>query len=164
MANLQFSSVTQSCRTLCNPMDCSMPGFPVHHQLLEFTQTLVRWVSDAIQPFILCCPLLLLPSVFPSIRVFSNESVLCIRLIFSFTYLHLKLLEFNIDWGFFIWWSKSLDSFILALLKLFKAPYDYMTLSSWNSFFLFFGCTACGGLSSLTKDWTHAPCSGSTEF
>ena len=46
----QFSSVTQSCLTLCSPMDCSMPGFPVHHQLLEFTQTHVHWVGDTIQP------------------------------------------------------------------------------------------------------------------
>ena len=44
-----FSSVGQSCLTLCNPMDCSMPGFPVHDQLLEFTQTHVRWVGDAVQ-------------------------------------------------------------------------------------------------------------------
>ena len=47
---VQFSSVTQWCPTLYDPMDCSMPGLPVHHQLLEFTQTLVHWVSDAIQP------------------------------------------------------------------------------------------------------------------
>ena len=46
----QFSSVTQSCLTLCNPMDCSTPGFPVHHQLLELAQTHVHQVSDAIQP------------------------------------------------------------------------------------------------------------------
>ena len=46
----QFSSVTQSCPTFCNPMDCSMPGFPVHHQLLELAQTHVHRVSDAIQP------------------------------------------------------------------------------------------------------------------
>ena len=56
-------------------MDCSMSGFPVPHYLPEFAQTHVCWVSDDI----LCCPLLLLPSVFPSIRVFSNELVLCIR-------------------------------------------------------------------------------------
>ena len=61
-------------------MNCSMPGLPVHHQLLEFTQTHVHWVSDAIQPsLILCRSLLLLPSIFPSIRVFSNESALHIR-------------------------------------------------------------------------------------
>ena len=46
----QFSSVAQSCPTLCDPMNCSTPGLPVHHQLLEFTQTHVHWVSDAIQP------------------------------------------------------------------------------------------------------------------
>ena len=46
----QFSSVIQSCLTLCNPMDCSTPGLPVHHQLPEFTQTDVHWVGDAIQP------------------------------------------------------------------------------------------------------------------
>ena len=46
----QFSSVTQSCLTLCDPMDCSTPGLPVYHQLQDFTQTHVHWVSDAIQP------------------------------------------------------------------------------------------------------------------
>ena len=47
---VQFSSVTQSCLILCNPVDCSMPGLSVHHQLLEFTQTHVHWVGDAIHP------------------------------------------------------------------------------------------------------------------
>ena len=50
ITNSQFSSAAQSCPTLCNPMDCSMSGLPVHHQLPEFTQTHVHWVSDAIQP------------------------------------------------------------------------------------------------------------------
>ena len=50
MAQIQFSSVTQSCLTLCDPMNCSTPGLPVHHQLLEFTQTHVHRVGDAIQP------------------------------------------------------------------------------------------------------------------
>ena len=49
-AYYQFSSVVQSCPTLCDPMNCSTPGLPVHHQLLEFTQTHVHRVSDAIQP------------------------------------------------------------------------------------------------------------------
>ena len=48
--SVQFSSVTQSCPTLCDPMNLSTPGLPVHHQLPEFTQTHVHWVSDAIQP------------------------------------------------------------------------------------------------------------------
>ena len=85
-AQVHFRSATQSCLTLCNPMDCSTPGFPVHHQLPELTQTHVNWVGDAIRPFhllsspvILCCPLLLLPLIFPSIRIFSNESILPIR-------------------------------------------------------------------------------------
>ena len=60
-------------------MDCSTPGFPVHHQLLEPTQTHIHRVGDAIQPFHPLSPLLLLLSIFPSIRVFSNESVLLIR-------------------------------------------------------------------------------------
>ena len=47
--SVQFSSVAQSCPTLCDPMDCSTPGLSVHHQLLEFTQTHVHWVGDAIQ-------------------------------------------------------------------------------------------------------------------
>ena len=47
---VQFSSVTQLCPTLCDPMDCSTPGFPVHHQLPEFVQIHVHWVSDTIQP------------------------------------------------------------------------------------------------------------------
>ena len=50
MLSVQFSSVAQSCPTLWDPMNCSTSGLPVHHQLLEFTQTHVHWVSDAIQP------------------------------------------------------------------------------------------------------------------
>ena len=53
---VQFSSVAQSCPTLCDPMDCSMPGFSVHHQLLEFTQTHVHWDGDAIQTSHLSSP------------------------------------------------------------------------------------------------------------
>ena len=50
ISSAQFSSVAQLCPTLCDPMDCSTPGLPVHHQLLESTQTHVHWVGDAIQP------------------------------------------------------------------------------------------------------------------
>ena len=74
----QFSSVAQSRLTLCDPVDCSTPGFPVHHQLPELAQTHVHQVGDAIQPSHPLSYLLLLPSIFPSIRVFSNESALCI--------------------------------------------------------------------------------------
>ena len=75
----QFSSVTPSCLTYCDPMNRSTPGLPVHHQLLEFSQTHVHRVSDAIQHLILCRPLLLLPPIPPSIRVFSNELTLRMR-------------------------------------------------------------------------------------
>ena len=68
-----ISSVSQFCSTLCDSMDCSMPGFLVHHRLLGLAQTHVHRVCDAIQP---SHPL---PSIFPSIRFFSNESVLRIR-------------------------------------------------------------------------------------
>ena len=79
LVSQSVSSVAQSCPTLCNPMNHSMPDHPVRHQLLEFTQTHVHWVGDAIRHLILCCPLPLLPPIPPSIRVFSNESTLCIR-------------------------------------------------------------------------------------
>ena len=74
-----FTSVAQSCLTLCAPKECSTPDFPVHHQLPELAQTHVHWVSDASNYLILSHPLIPLPSIFPSIRVFSNESVLHIR-------------------------------------------------------------------------------------
>ena len=68
-----FCSFAKSCPTLCNPMDCSMPGLLVPLCLLEFAQVHVHWVCEAI--YLTLCPLLLiLPSIFPSIKVFSNES------------------------------------------------------------------------------------------
>ena len=71
--------VAQSCLTLFDPLVCSMPGFPDLHYLLEFCQTHAHRVNDAANHLILCHTLLLLPSIFPSIRVFSNEMVLRIR-------------------------------------------------------------------------------------
>ena len=76
---LQFRSVTQSCPTLCDPMDCSMPAFPsltISWSLPKFMSIELVMTSNHL---ILCCSLLFLPSIFPSIRVFSNESTLCIR-------------------------------------------------------------------------------------
>ena len=75
----QFSSVAQLCLTLCDPMNCSTPGLPVHHQLPESTQTMSIESRMPSNHLILCRPLLLLPSIFPSIRVFSNESALHMR-------------------------------------------------------------------------------------
>ena len=78
-ASVQFTWVAQSRLTLCDPMDCSTPGFHVHHQL----QSLLKLMSiKSMMPsnhLILCHPLLLFPSIFPRVRVFSSELVLCIR-------------------------------------------------------------------------------------
>ena len=78
MKAVQFSSV-QSSLTLCDPMNRSTPGLPVHHHLPEFTQTHVHRVGDAIQPSHPLSSRFLLPPIPPSIRVFSNESALRIR-------------------------------------------------------------------------------------
>ena len=99
----QFSPVPQWCPTLCNPMDCSTPGLPVHHQLLEFTRTPVMPSKH----LILYRPLLLLPSILPSIRVFSNESAFRIwwpkywsfRFNISPSNEHPGLISFRMDWG-----------------------------------------------------------------
>ena len=77
--SFQLSSVAQSCPILCDPIDCSTPGLPVHRQLSESTQTHVHCVVMLSNHLILCRPLLLLPSVFPSIRAFYSESDICIR-------------------------------------------------------------------------------------
>ena len=102
---VQFSSVAQSCPTLCDPTDCSTPGLPIHHQLPEFTQT---HVIESVMPFnhLIFCHPLLLPSIFLSTRVFSNESVLHIRWPkywnFSFSISPSKeysgLISFRMDW------------------------------------------------------------------
>ena len=90
----------------CDPMDCSTPCFPIHHQLPELTQTHIHQVGEPSNHLVLCCPLLLLSSVFPSFRVFSNESALHIRWPkywnFSFSICpsneHSGLISFSMDW------------------------------------------------------------------
>ena len=75
----QLSSVAQSCLTLCNPMDCSMPGFPVHYQHPNLAQLMsIKSVMPS-NHLIFCCPLLLPPSIFPTIRIFSSDSALHIK-------------------------------------------------------------------------------------
>ena len=101
-----ISSLILSCPTLCDPMNCSMPGLPVYHQLPESTQTHVHCVVMPSNHLILCHPLLLLPSIFPIIRVFSNESALCIKWpkYWSFNFNispsneHPGLISFRMDW------------------------------------------------------------------
>ena len=71
--------MSDSLQSLCNPMDCSTPGITVLHCLLEFAQLRSVELIKPSNHLILCCPLLLLPSLFPNIRVFSSESALYIR-------------------------------------------------------------------------------------
>ena len=131
-----FSSVTQSCPTPCDPMDCSMPGLPVHYQLPEFTQTHVHQVGDDIQPsHPLSSPFL--PAFnLPSIRVFSNKSVLHIRWpkYWSCTFNinppneYSGLISFRMDW---------LD--LLAVQRTLKSLLEYHSSKAsilWHSAFL----------------------------
>ena len=102
----QFSSFARSCPTLCNSMDCSKPGLTFHHQLSELAQTQAHRVGDAIQPSHPLSSPSLPPSVFPSIRIFSNESALHIRwpeywsfsLSISPSNNHSGLISFRMDW------------------------------------------------------------------
>ena len=126
-----FSSVTKLCPALCDPMNHSTPGLPVHHQLLEFTQTHVHRVGDAIQPsHLLLSPSHLLP-IPPSIRVFSNESTLRMRWpkywSFSFNISpsdeHPGLISFRMDW---------LD--VLAVQGTLKSLLQHHSSPQFNSF------------------------------
>ena len=134
--SFQFSSVTQSCLTLCNPMDCSMLGFHVHHQLPELAQSHIHRVGDAIQP---SSPLLspFAPaSIFPGNRVFASESILRITWPkywkFSFSISpsnkYPGLISFRMDW---------LD--LLAVQGSLKSPLQHHTskasLLSCSAFF-----------------------------
>ena len=106
--SVQFSSVAQSCQTLCDPMNCSTPSLPVHHQLPETHQLRLTFIESVMPSshLILCCPLLLLPPIPPSIRVFSNESTLRMRWpkYWSFSFNinpsneHPGLISFGMDW------------------------------------------------------------------
>ena len=143
----QFSSVAQSCPTFCDPMDCSMRGFPVHHQLLELAQFQVNPVGDVIQPSHPLSSPLLQPSLFPRINVFSKEWVLCIRWpkywSFSFNISpsneYSRLIFFRIDWFDLLAAQgtfksppapqfKSINSSVLSLLNgpTLRSAHDYM--------------------------------------
>ena len=139
MVSVQFSSVTQSCLTLCDPMNCNTPGVPVQEQLQESTQTHVHRVSDAIQYLILCCLLVLLPSIFPNIRVFSNESGLHIRWLkywsFSFSISssneYSGLISFRIDCFDFLAVQGTLKSLLQTIIK--KDQVFSAQLSLWSN-------------------------------
>ena len=131
------------CPTLCSPMVCSTPGSPVLHRLLEFAQIHVRWVdgckSYLSNHLILCCPLLLLPSVFPSTRVFSRELVLWIRWpkYWSFNFNispsneYLGLISFRISWFFSLFCSPKiygLHIFVYIYANIFAYICLYMSI------------------------------------
>ena len=116
LSSVQFSSITQLCLTLHEPMDCSTPGFPILHQLPELAQTHVHQLCDATQP----SHCLILSSIFPSIRVFPNESVLRIRWpkywSFSFSLSPFNeysgLISFRMDWLDFLGVQGTLRSLL----------------------------------------------------
>ena len=134
---VQFSSVTQSCLTLCNGMDCSMPGFHVHDQLPELAQTHVHRVSDAIQPshpLLSPSPLL---SIFPSIRVFCNESVLRIKwpeywsvsFSISLSNEYSGLISFRMDWLDLL----AVQGTLKSLLQHHGSKASILWLSLWSN-------------------------------
>ena len=108
-SSVQFSSVTQSCLTLCDPMNCTTPSLPVHLSITNTRSSLRLTSIESVMSssyLILCYPLFLLPSIPPSIRIFSNESALRMRWpkywSFSFSIIpskeHLGLISFRKDW------------------------------------------------------------------
>ena len=124
------SSVAQLCPTLCDLMNHSTPGLPVHHQLLEFTQTHVHQVVMPSSHLVLFCPLFLLPPIPPSTRVFSNESTLCMRWpkYWSFSFStspsnkHPGLISFRMDWLDLL----AVQGALMSLLQHHSSKASYM--------------------------------------
>ena len=154
--SVQFSSITQSCPTLCDPIDCSTPGFPVHHELPELAHScpLSWWCHPTISS---CRSPLLLPSILPSVRVFCNESALRIRWpkywSFSFNFSPSNecsgLISFRVDWFDRLsdqWTLKSLlqshsskaskQSYLNWLLVVISATRESFNLLSWPEFLI----------------------------
>ena len=146
LSSVQFSSVAQSCPTPCSPMNCSTPSFPVHHQLPEFLKFMSIKLVMPSSHLILCRPLLLLPPISPSIRVFSNESTLCIRWpkywSFSFSISpsneHSGLISFRMDWFYLLAVQGTLKSLLqhhslktsipqCSVFFMIQLSYPYMT-------------------------------------
>ena len=138
---------------LCDPMEWSTPSLPVHHQLSEFTQIHVHWIVMPSNHLIFCRPLLLPPSIFPSIRVFSTEPVLPIRWpkywSFSFSISpsneYSGLISFRVDWLDLLAVQGTLKSllqhhsskasvFQASAFFIFQLSYPYMTTGKNHSF------------------------------
>ena len=131
---LNCCSVVKLCLTFCDPMDCSTPGFAVLSSLLEFSKFMSIESMMPSSHLILCCLLLLLPSIFPSIRVFSNESALCIRwpkyssFIFSISpsNQYSGLISFRIDWFDLF----AVQGILKSLLQHTVQKHQFLTLLS----------------------------------
>ena len=123
---ISYCSVAQLHPNLCNLLDCSVPGLPVPHLLLELTQVHVHWIRDDIQPSHPWWPLLLLPSVFPSIRNYSNELSVHFRWpkYWSFSFSSSSSREYS---GFV---SLKIDWFDLALTLSLKTTEPHQHLQS----------------------------------
>ena len=137
------SHIKKLCPTLCNSMDCDMPGLSVPHHLPEFAQVHVYCISDAIQPSHPLLPFLLLPSIFPSIRIFSNESALRIRwpkywnLSFSISPSneYSGLITLRIDWFDFL----AVQGILKSLLQHHNSKASIL----WHSAFFMVSCHIC---------------------
>ena len=131
----QIRSVTQSCPTLCDPVNCSTPGLPVHHQLPEFKLMSIEAVMPS-SHFILCHPLLLQPPVPPSIRVFSNESALRIKWPKYWSFIfnsspsseHSGLISFRMGWLDLLAVQGTLKSLLQLLLLLLLSCFSRVRL------------------------------------
>ena len=108
------------CPILCDSMDCSTPGLPVHHQVPEPTAIHVHSIGDTIQPSDPLSSLLLPPSIFPSIRVFSNELVLCIRRPKIGVPASTSVLLINIQDRFLLGWTGWISLLSKGLSKVFS--------------------------------------------
>ena len=146
--SVQFSSVAQSCLTLCDPMNHSTPGLPVHHQLPRSSLRLTS--IESVMPsshLILCRSLLLLPPVPSSIRVFSNESVLHIRwpkywsLSFNISPSneHSGLISFRIDWMDLL----AVQGTLKSLLQHHSSKASVLLHSAFFTVQLSYGCESC---------------------
>ena len=158
ISTAQFSSLIQLCPTLWDSMDCSMPGFLVHHQLRELAQMHVHRVSDAIH-LLLCHPLLLLPSIFPNIRVFSNESVLHISWpkYWSFSISpsneYSELISFRIDW-----FDLAVQGILKSLLQYHKWKASIIWCSAFfmvqlSHLYMITGSTIAWNIWTLVAKW-----------
>ena len=140
----QFSSVTQSCPTLCDPMNCSMPGLPVHHQLPEATQTHVHWVGDAIQPSH--------PLSSPSPPAFNLSQHEGLFKWVSYSYQVAKVLEFQLQHQSFQWsqdWSPRMTGWISLQSKRLSRVFSNTTVQKHQ----FFGAQPSSQSNSHIHTW-----------